>query len=165
MSGKPGALYFLLIVHCRDLTPIDFHYQPTVFEMIVQKREVVACPKGCDGSMKTAPGPLQILPKAKVTEEFLAFLIVSKLDDRQPLYHLEKQLEEQYGIECNRQTMARWMIGLMEPLRPMFNLLKDEAILYDVSSCDATTLQVLREPGRAAETKFYVYCMRRWSAW
>ncbi len=135
-----------------------FNYQPAVFEIIEQKREVVACPKGCDGAMVTAPAPLQVLPKA--TEEFLAFLIVSKLDDRQPLYHLEKQLEERYGIECNRQTMARWMIGLMEPLRPMFNLLKDEAILYDVSSCDATTLQVLREPGRAAETKSYVYCMR-----
>lgn len=137
-----------------------FHYQAAVFEIIEQRREVVACPKGCDGSIKIAPSPLQALPKAKVTEEFLAFLIVSKLDDRQPLYHLEKQLEERYGIECNRQTMARWMIGLMEPLRPMFNLLKDEAILYDVSSCDATTLQVLREPGRAAETKSYVYCMR-----
>ncbi len=137
-----------------------FNYQPAVFEIIEQKREVVACPKGCDGSIITAPAPLQILPKAKVTEEFLAFLVVNKLDDRQPLYHLEKQLEERYGIECNRQTMARWMIGLMEPLRPILNLMKDEAIAYDISSCDATTLQVLREPGRAAETKSYVYCMR-----
>jgi hypothetical protein len=59
---------------------------------------------------------------------------------------LEKQLEERYGIECNRQTMARWTIALMEPLRPIFNLMKDEVISYDVSSCDATTLQVLREP-------------------
>jgi transposase len=137
-----------------------YNYQPAVFEIIEQRREVVACPKGCDNSIITAPAPLQILPKARVTEEFLSFLVVNKLDDRQPLYHLEKQLEERYGIECNRQTMARWMIGLMEPLRPIFNLMKDETISYDVSSCDATTLQVLREPGRAPETKSYVYCMR-----
>lgn len=137
-----------------------YNYQPAVFEIIEQRREVVACPKGCDGAIVTAPAPLQILPKAKVTEEFLSFLIVNKLDDRQPLYHLEKQLEERYGIECNRQTMARWVIALLEPLRPVFNLMKDEAILYNISSCDATTLQVLREPGRAAETKSYVYCMR-----
>ncbi|HEV2524587.1 MAG TPA: transposase, partial [Gammaproteobacteria bacterium] len=137
-----------------------YNYQPAVFEIIEQKREVVACPKGCDGAIVTAPAPLQVLPKVRVTEEFLSFLIVSKLDDRQPLYHLEQQLRERYGVECNRQKMARWMIELVEPLRPMFNLMKDEAITYDVSSCDATTLQVLREPGRAAETKSYVYCMR-----
>jgi transposase len=87
-------------------------------------------------------------------------LIVSKLDDRQPLYHLEAQLRERHGIDCSRQTMARWQIDLATPLQPLFNLLKDEVIGYDVGSCDATTLQVLKEPGRAAETKSYVYCVR-----
>lgn len=52
------------------------------------------------------------------------------------------------------------MIELMTPLQPIYNLLKDEAIGYDIASCDATTLQVLDEPGRAAETKSYVYCIR-----
>jgi transposase len=136
------------------------HYQPAVFEMIEQRREVAACPKGCDGEMITAPAPLQVLPKVKVTEAFLSFLVVSKLDDRQPLYHLEKQLSERYGVDCSRQTMARWLIELMTPLQPMYNLLKDEAIGYDIASCDATTLQVLDEPGRRAETKSYVYCIR-----
>jgi transposase len=56
--------------------------------------------------------------------------------------------------------MARWLIDLMEPLQPIYNLFKDEVIEYDIASCDATTLQVLDEPGRAAETKSYVYCIR-----
>jgi transposase len=136
------------------------HYQPAVFEMIEQRREVGACPKGCDGGMITAPAPLHVLPKAKVSEAFLSFLVVSKLDDRQPLYHLEKQLSERYGVDCSRQTMARWLIELIEPLQPIYNLLKDEVIDYDIASCDATTLQVLNEPGRDAETKSYVYCIR-----
>lgn len=38
--------------------------------------------------------------------------------------------------------------------------MKDEMIDYDVSSCDATTLQVLKEPERRPETKSYLYCMR-----
>ncbi len=138
----------------------SMHYQPPVHEILVQQREVVACPKGCDGEVITAPAPLHILPKAKATEEFLAFLIVSKLADRQPLYHLEKQLESRHGINCSRQTMARWIIDLILPLTPIYNLLKDEVIDYDVASCDATTLQVLNEPGRPAETKSYVYCIR-----
>jgi transposase len=56
--------------------------------------------------------------------------------------------------------MARWVIDLTVPLQPMYNLLKDYVIDYDVASCDATTLQVLKEPDRAPETKSYVYCMR-----
>ncbi len=141
-------------------TKESFHYQPPVHEIIVQKREVVACPKGCDGQIVTAPTPKHILPKVKATEEFLAFLIVSKLEDRQPLYHLEKQLYSRYGIDCTRQTMARWLIELILPLTPIYNLLKDYVIDYDIGSCDATTLQVLNELGRSAETKSYVYCIR-----
>jgi transposase len=136
------------------------HYQPCVLEILEQRREVAVCPQGCDGSMVTAPAPLQILSKIKATPEFLAHLAVSKLDDRQPLYHLERQLSERHGIDVSRQTMARWLIALTEPLRPIYNLLKDQIIDYDVASCDATTLQVLKEPGRAAETKSYVYCFR-----
>jgi transposase len=136
------------------------HHQKAVHEVIEQRREVVACVDGCNGEMVTAPAPLHVLPKVKATEEFLAFLIVSKLDDRQPLYHLEKQLRERYGIDCSRQTMARWLIDLMFPLRPIYNLLKDSVIDYDIASCDATMLQVLNEPGRLAETKSYAYCIR-----
>ncbi len=38
--------------------------------------------------------------------------------------------------------------------------MKDEVIDYDFASCDATSLQVLDEPGRNAETKSYTYCIR-----
>jgi transposase len=136
------------------------HYQPCIIEIVEQRREVAVCLKGCDHAMVTALAPKQILPKIKATEEFLSFLVVSKLDDRQPLYHLERQLSERHGIDCSRQTMARWLIDLMTPLRPMYNLFKDNVIDYDVASCDATTLQVLKEPGRKPETKSYVYCIR-----
>ncbi len=97
------------------------HYQPPIHEILEQRREVVACPKGCESQMITAPAPLHVLPKAKVSEEFLAFLAVSKIDDRQPLYHLEKQLTDRYGVDCSRQTMARWLIDLIEPLQPIYN--------------------------------------------
>ena len=136
------------------------HYKPSECYIIEQRREIVACENGCEGQVITAPAPKQILPKTKVTEEFLAFLVVSKLEDRQPLYHLEKQLFERHNIDCSRQSMARWLIELVSRLQPLYNLMKDEVIGYDISSCDATTLQVLREPGRKPETKSYVYCIR-----
>lgn len=133
-----------------------FDYEPAVLRLIEQRREVVACPKGCT-TPKTADAPLQVLPKTKATANLLAHLVISKFHDRQPLYHLEK-----YGrsLDISRETMARWLIQLVLPLQPLFNLLKDQVIEYDIASLDATTLQVLDEPGRAAQTKSYVYCLR-----
>ncbi|GAC33475.1 hypothetical protein GPLA_2577 [Paraglaciecola polaris LMG 21857] len=136
------------------------NYQPPVYEVIVELREVVACPKGCHGEVTTANKPKHILPKASFTESVLAYIIVSKLDDRQPYYHLEKQFEKRAGFKLSRQTMARAVIDCTNPLYPLFNLMKDEVIDYGVGALDATTLQVLSEPGRSATTKSYAYCFR-----
>jgi transposase len=150
--------------HCKEVIRYEIkkliHYQPPVHEIIEQRREVVACSQGCDGQIMTAPAPKHILPKTKATEEFLAFIVSSKVDDRQPLYHVEKQLNERYGIDIARQTMARWLIDLKFAMQPLWNLMKDLVIEYDIASIDATSLQVLNEPGRKAETKSYVYCIR-----
>ncbi len=136
------------------------HYIPPVFEVHVELREVLACPKGCSGAIVTADKPKQILPKSRFTESMLAYLIVSKFDDRMPFYHLEKQLASRSGVPFSRQTMARAIINVTDPLMPLFNLLKDQIIDYDIGALDATGLQVLKEPGRDASKKSYVYCFR-----
>ena len=132
------------------------HYVPPVYEVHVEKREVVACPKGCAGEVRTAPKPPHILPKTKMTEGLLAHLITAKLDDRQPLYHLEKQIEHRIGGGLTRRTMARAVIACHEALTPLVNLLKDAVIDYDVGALDATGLRVLK-PGVAGTP---VYCFR-----
>ena len=136
------------------------NYQPPVFEVLVELREKLVCPNGCSAQVVVADKPKRILPKSKLSESMMAYIIISKLDDRQPFYHLEKQFEQRAGFRLSRQTMARTNIQVASPLQPLFNLLKDEVIDYDVGALDATTLQVLREPGRSAATKSYVYCFR-----
>lgn len=136
------------------------HYQPPVFEVLVEKREIVACPRRCGGEVVTAPRPKHILPKSKMTESLLGHIIVSKLDDRQPFYHLEKQLKHRAGVGLSRQTMARATIECHRPLQPLVNLLKDEIIGYDIGALDATGLQVLTEPGRAPSVTSSAYCIR-----
>jgi len=130
-------------------------YQPATLRVIEERREIVACNHGCDGSVCIAPVKPRILPKVGATENLLATVVVSKLHDRQPLYHLEK-----HHLIVSRETMARWIIKLTDPLQPMLNLIKDRVIDYDVASYDATTLQVLDEPDRRAQTKSYAYSMR-----
>ena len=56
--------------------------------------------------------------------------------------------------------MSRWMILLADKLQPLVNLMKEEILSYDRAAIDATTLQVLEEPNRKAETKSQAYCIR-----
>ncbi len=136
------------------------HYVPDVLAVLVHKREVLACKKGCQQSIVTAPVLPHILPKSKVTESLLAYISVSKVLDRQPLYHIEKKLEREHGWRISRQIMSRWLILLADKLQPLINLMKDEVLNYDISAVDATVLQVLNEPNRSAETKSQAYCIR-----
>ena len=43
-------------------TKRSLHHQQAVFEIVEERREVVACQHGCDGEIITAPAPLHILP-------------------------------------------------------------------------------------------------------
>ena len=136
------------------------HYIPAVYKIIEEHREVVACTAQCLGAMITAPAPKRMLPNIGITEDFLAHMIIAKMDDRQPLYHLEKKFKSRFGLSISRQNMARWIIRCSQAFMPLYNLMKDVIIEHDVASMDATTLQVLDEPGRLATTKSYVYCYR-----
>jgi len=136
------------------------NYIPATWEVIIEKREVVACKKGCKGSMHVAKSPKRILPKVEVTESLLAHIVVSKFDDRQPLYHLQKKFESRFDILLGRHQMARWVIALSKAVQPIINLMKDTVLDYDVASVDPTSLQVLDEPGRPPTTSSYLYCVR-----
>ena len=131
-----------------------------MFEVIEQKREILACSCGCEKSITIAPNPPRILPKTSVTDSVVVHTIISKLYDRQPLYHLKKVFKERFDLDLSRNNLARWFIESSKALQPLVNLMKDEIIDYDIASCDATGIQVLDEPGRLATQKSYWFCMR-----
>jgi len=151
--GKEKRLIRYEITELLDVEPIKY-------EIIEQKREIIGCPCGCQGSIVTAPNPVRILPKVKVTERVLSHIIISKLHDRQPFYHLEKKFFTQFGIDLSRETLARWFIETSKALQPLINLMRDEVIDYDVASIDPTWIQVLDEPNRLPMQKSYWYCIR-----
>jgi len=138
------------------------NYIPPVYEIIIQKREVWVrmSTESSVATIITAPNPVRLLPKAKVTESFLAHIIVGKLYDRQPLYHLEKQFKERFNFTCERNKLARWFIQSASELQPIVNLLRDEILDYDVAGCDPTHIQVLNESSRRPELKSYFYSIR-----
>lgn len=72
--------------------------------------------------------------------------------DGLPLYRQEKKLAR-IGVHLPRSTLAHWMVKAGEFVQPLVNLLRERLLAYDSVCIDETRLQVLKEPGRAAESQ------------
>jgi hypothetical protein len=56
--------------------------------------------------------------------------------------------------------MANWMIRAGDLIRPLINLMHETQLGYDMLQMDETTLQVLKEKGRAATSNSYMWVTR-----
>jgi len=106
-----------------------------------------------------APLPPQPIPKSIASPKTCAFVTTAKYADGLPLYRLEKILAR-YGLDVSRGTLAAWMIRLGDLIVPLLNLLEETQLGYDVLQMDETTVQVLKEDGRAAQTKSRMWVRR-----
>ncbi len=62
---------------------------------------------------------------------------------------------------ARRQTLlARWHIATGLANQPLYNLIQDTFFDYDIAQSDDTDIQVLKEAGRAPETKSYLWIRR-----
>jgi len=106
---------------------------------------------------KTAKKPAQLLEKSIASPSLLAAIAVAKFNDHLPLYR-QQAIFARSDIHLSRQTMSEWMVRCGEAIVPLINLLQDTILSYDVAFADETTVQVLHEPGRRAQTKSYMWC-------
>ena len=120
-----------------------------------RRTAVVAEPR----AIIVAPLPPQPIPKSIASPKTCAFVVTAKYADGLPLYRLEKILPR-YGLEVSRGTLAVWMIRLGELIVPLMNLMEETQLAYDVLQMDETTVQVLKEDGRAAQTKSRMWVRR-----
>jgi transposase len=107
----------------------------------------------------TAPAPAPVIPGSLASPSAIAYVMNQKYVDGLPLYRQEKQLER-LGIELSRQTMANWMIKGSDWLTKIYDRLHEHLLKLDILNCDETTLQVLHEDGREANTKSYMWLYR-----
>jgi transposase len=76
------------------------------------------------------------------------------------MYRLEQEFNRQ-GLKLFRQTMANWLLNVSEKwLRPVYDVLHKRLCKEPVLHADETTLQVLKEPGRSATSKSYIWLYR-----
>ena len=118
-----------------------------------------ACSDCETGGVSTAAKPPQPIPKSNASPGLLAYLVIAKVADGLPLYRQERMFTR-LGFALPRSTQANWLIKAGQLVQPLINLLHDELLQREIILADETTFQVLKEPGRAAQTKSYVWCYR-----
>ena len=103
--------------------------------------------------------PAQPIPKSNASPGFIAYITTAKYQDGIPLYRLEGILAR-HRIELSRTTAANWMIKAGVLVTPLFDMLSATQLAYDVLQMDETTVQVLKEDGREADAKSYMWVRR-----
>jgi len=130
---------------------------PAKIQVVRHIRKKYAC--SCGQCIKTAPLPAQPIPKSMASPGLLAHIAVSKYQDALPLYRQETILQR-IGVELPRATLANWMIQAGKLIQPVINLLRDRLLDYDLLQMDETTVQVLNEQGKTAQSKSYLWLQR-----
>lgn len=129
---------------------------PQQVRVIRHERVKYACPC-CDGGIRVAARPPQIIPKGLFTQSALAWIAASKYLDGLPLYRQAVLLGRFGGTDVSRNTVAGSIVRVGQLVQPVVNLLRDELLDAPLVFGDETELQVLKEPGRNAQTKSYMW--------
>jgi transposase len=129
---------------------------PQQVRVIRHERVKYTCPC-CDGGLRLAPKPLQVIPKGLLSEAALAWVITSKYLDGLPLYRQAALLGRFGGTELTRNTLAAGVLRVGQATQPVINLMRDALLDSFIVHGDETEIQVLKEPGRKAQAKSYMW--------
>jgi transposase len=137
---------------------------PAQVSVVKHVQHIYAC-RRCEKENITTPiikaqMPAPILPGTLASPSMLAYIMDQKYTNSLPLYRQEQQFSR-LGIELSRQTMANWLLNAAQPwLKLIYDRMHEQLKQRDILHADETTLQVLREPGRTAQSKSYMWLYR-----
>jgi len=115
---------------------------------------------GVQTPMVTAPMPAQPLPGSHASASVIATVTAGKFVDGTPLYRMEDVLGRA-NIPVGRGTLANWIIRPAE-LRycRIVDALRKTLLSQPLIHGDETTVQVLKEPGKTAQSKSTMWVYR-----
>lgn len=121
---------------------------------VMEESITYKCPK-CNSFHKAAFPNLPI-PGGIATSSLLAQVIVDKVANALPLYRQSEDYKR-IGLNLSRQTLSNWMIKSSLQLELIFNKMSKDLLAKDIIHADETTLQVLKESGKKASQKSYMW--------
>jgi len=131
---------------------------PAQVQVLQTVRKKYAC-KGCEDTIKTAPRPNVLLPKAIASANTMAYVITTKYADGIPLYR-QSRILERYHIELSRQTLCESVLKVAEKITPLIEHLRKHLLQQPLLHMDETRVQVLNEPGKSAQSQSYMWVQR-----
>jgi len=136
---------------------------PAQVKIIQHARFVYGCrnceKNGIEVPIKTAKAPRPVIEKGLASPSAVAYVMTMKFVDGVPLYRQEQHYAR-LGIDLSRGVLSNWMIKGSEWLELIYRRLKQKLLEQEVLHADETTLQVLKEPGRPAESQSYMWLYR-----
>lgn len=107
-----------------------------------------------------APMPAQPLPGSVATPSTLALVLANKYVDGTPLYRLEQALARA-NVSISRGALANWVIRSVDlHLLRLYEALKQKLRSQPLVHGDETWVQVLKEDGRDAQAKSFMWAYR-----
>lgn len=104
--------------------------------------------------------PAPLLNHSMASASVVSEVMYQKYVNAIPLYRQE-EIWRSHGIGFSRTTMANWIIRCSEDwLEPFWDALHEALLQREVLHADETTVQVLKEPGRAVDSKSYMWVYR-----
>lgn len=131
---------------------------PAQVKVIKNVRYKYGC-KACEDTIILASMPPQALPKSMAGPGLLANTLVSKFDDHLPLYR-QAEMWQRSGIDLDRTTMGRWVMGCGELFKPLVDLMKKDILASGSVQADETGVQVMNEKGRKNKSKSFMWVFK-----
>lgn len=133
----------------------QIQFIPAQCKVLHHRRLTYACPC-CNQYLITADKPKQPIPKSMASASLLAGVATQKYVDGVPLYRQAAGFARM-GVDVGRANLANWMIRAGKLSQAIINLLGDKWAEQPVVHMDETPVQVLKEPGKSAQSQSYMW--------
>lgn len=116
-----------------------------------------SCKRNSYGTIVSPTVSEPVIPHSYASASSVAHVMNQKYNMQIPLYRMEQEWKS-LGVELSRVTMANWIIYCSEHyLKPLVLRMKQILLTDHYVHADETTVQVLKEPGKSAESKSYMW--------
>ncbi|HEX9596961.1 MAG TPA: IS66 family transposase [Anaerolineales bacterium] len=133
--------------------------EPAKFWVRVLKREKRGSHCLEEQGVVTAPAPAQIVPKGKLSNEFIIEVLAQKYQQHTPVYRQQAVLADNHGIELSRKTLTDALLAAGSLLRPVVAAQKAELFAGGYLQADETTMpcQTPEKTGRNHKAYLWEY--------
>jgi transposase len=114
--------------------------EPAKFHVRVIKREKRGSHCQEEQGVLTAPAPAQIVPKGKLSNEFIIEVLAQKYQQHTPVYRQQAVLAGEHGIDLSRKTMTDAILAAGSLLSAVLRAQKQELFAGGYIQADETTM-------------------------